>query len=252
MRRDSKRDRQRIADLMTGPEAAGTPARREATVGRDRDSAASLPNLPDLSITRLDIPDLDISDGLPDLGQWPTTDKDATAPCLEANKRAMHSGDRPAIAATDEPAMPAIDKPVTTVARPFWRLEEQLAARRRAMADAPGPPALALDERSARPPTDEPATTAVWRWLKIGSIAASLVVAAAGWWLYLGGTHAGDDLAQVEQALRQERVKTEELARELGAARADKELLAQERARNRTLEEQLAAQRDATRRAASP
>ena len=176
---------------------------------------------------------------------------------------------------------------------------------------------------------------------QIVSIAASLVVAATGWWLYLGevanfvemtpppAMRAGDDLAQVEQALQQERdkaehrarelatmlgvlrsqvaalddktaqnkelfdllkeerAKAEELARELAAARdqlqskatasgdkaarnreltdlrqalqqterqsrAYKELLAQELARNRVLEEQLAAHRDATRRAASP
>src|SRR5262245_144355 len=256
MRRDSKRDRQRIVDLTIGPEAPGMPARREAMAGRDRDAAASLPSLPAPSITRLDMPDLDMSGGLPDLAQWPTTDEHATAPHPGTNKRAMHSGDRPAIAASgkpvmsagDEPAMPVSDEPAT-MTRPFWRLEEQLAARRRALPDAPGP---APNKRTGLPLTDKLATPAARRWLKIGSIAASLIVAAAGWWLYHGGTHAGDDLAQAEQALRQERAKTEELARELGTARAYKELLAQERARNQALEEQLATLRDAARRAASP
>jgi tetratricopeptide (TPR) repeat protein len=63
-------------------------------------------------------------------------------------------------------------------------------------------------------------------------IAAFLVVSAAGWSLYRGdlandvgltippATQAGDDLAQVRQALQQERDKSEKLARELRAATA--------------------------------
>jgi hypothetical protein len=63
-------------------------------------------------------------------------------------------------------------------------------------------------------------------------IAAFLVVSAAGWSLYRGGlandfgltispaTQAGDDLAQVRQALQQERDKSEKLAGELQAATA--------------------------------
>jgi hypothetical protein len=63
-------------------------------------------------------------------------------------------------------------------------------------------------------------------------LAAFLVVLAAGWSLYRGdlandvgltippATQAGDDLAQVRQALQQERDKSEKLARELQAATA--------------------------------
>src|SRR6266851_5435008 len=68
------------------------------------------------------------------------------------------------------------------------------------------------------------------RWLKIAPIAAFLVAVAAGWWLYRSeianhvemtippATRASDDLAQVNQALQQERDKAETLARELAMA----------------------------------
>ena len=124
--------------------------------------------------------------------------------------------------------MPAGDRPTTTVERPYWRLEQQLEARRRATPGIPGQTeARATDERTTLAPTDEPATMAARRWLKTASIAASLVAAAVGWWLYLSevanfiemptlpAKQAGDHFAQVEQVVQQERDKAERLAREL-------------------------------------
>lgn len=341
MQRGTRRERQKDVIPATAPETPGKAAARQDTeAGHDHDAAVSLPNLPALTLTHLDIPDLDESDDLPDLAQWLTTDKHVTAPCSGTNKPATPASDKPVVP-IHQPAMSAGDKPATTVERPYWRLEQQLAARRLAMAAAPGPTqALTIDKCTALPPTDEVATMAARRWLKIATIAASLVVAATGWWLYLGevanfvemtrpsAMSAVDDLAQVEQALQQERdkaeqrarelatilgmlqsqtealddktarnnelsdllkeerAKTEDLAYELAAARgqleskaasgnkaartreltdlrqalqqterqlrAYMELLAQELARNRVLDEQLAAHRDATRRAGSP
>jgi Skp family chaperone for outer membrane proteins len=173
------------------------------------------------------------------------------------------AADRPATAAlpkSDKPATPARDKP-STAARPTAPLEA---------------------------PAD---TRGAWRWLKIAAIAASVIAVAASGWLYRGeanvemtippATQAGDDLAEVRQALQQERDNAEKLARELAAmwrtlrsqaealadnaaqnqeltdlrralqeserqSEAYQELLAQERDRNRALDEQLAARRDAT------
>jgi hypothetical protein len=111
------------------------------------------------------------------------TDKLATAP--------LPKGDKPAVAASNKPAILA-------------------------------PPLDDLD--NARP--------ARWGLPQVALIAAFLVVSAAGWSLYGGdlandvgltippATQAGDDLAQVRQALQQERDKSEKLARELQAATA--------------------------------
>ena len=332
----TRRDRPRDVVPPTAPETPGkAAARKDTEAGHDDDAAESLPNLPALTLTGLDIPALDESDDLPDLAQWLTTGKHAAAPCSGTDKPATPAADKSVVPIFDKPAMAEGDKPATAKARPYWRLEQQLAARRLAMAAAPGPTqALGTDECTAFPPTDEVATTAARQWLKIAAITASLVVAATGWWLYLGevaklvevtsppAMRAGD-LAQVELALQQERdsaehrarelattlgvlqsqaaalddktaqnkelsdllkeerAKTEELSRELAAARnqlqpkaasgnkaarnrepmelrqalqqterqlqAYKELLVQELARSRVLEEQLAANRDAAR-----
>jgi len=99
--------------------------------------------------------------------------------------------------------------------------------------------ALLKGDKSAVPASNKPAALApplddlddtrpARRWLpQVALIAAFLVVSAAGWSLYRGdlandvglttppATQAGDDLAQVRQALQQERDKSEKLAREL-------------------------------------
>jgi len=199
----------------------------------------------------------------------PGGSRNATARPSDASVPMQASAtDRPATAAlpkSDKPVMPTRDKPST-------------AARSTAPKAAPEAPA---DARGAR------------RRLKITAIAASLIAAAASGWLYRGevanhvemtmppATQAGDGLAEVKQALQQERDRAEKLARELAAAwralrsqaeavadnaaqnqeltdlrralqqtewqsEAYQEQLAQERDRNRALEEQLAARRDAT------
>jgi tetratricopeptide (TPR) repeat protein len=82
------------------------------------------------------------------------------------------------------------------------------------------------------PPLDDLDDTRPVRWglPQVALIAAFLVVSAAGWSLYRSdlandvgltippATQAGDDLAQVRQALQLERDKSEKLARELQAA----------------------------------
>jgi hypothetical protein len=120
--------------------------------------------------------------------QVPATDKPATAP----------------LPTSDKPVMPAGAKPAPNAARPT------------------APPGT-----SHEAPTD---TRRVRQWLKIAASAASLVAVAAGWWLYRSevanhvemtippATRASDDLAQVNQALQQERDKAERLARELATA----------------------------------
>jgi hypothetical protein len=123
--------------------------------------------------------------------QVPATDKPATAP----------------LPTRDKPMMPADAKPAPNAARPT------------------APPGT-----SHEAPTD---TRRVRQWLKIAASAASLVAVAAGWWLYRSevanhvemtippATRASDDLAQVNQALQQERDKAERLARELATARRE-------------------------------
>jgi hypothetical protein len=247
MLRDIKRVRGRVAVLPTmtarptAPEAPGNPelprsARRDSTPGRSSNATASLSDRPGPTPT-------------------PATDKPATAP----------------LPTRDKPVMPAGAKPATNAARPT----APEAERPTAPLEAP------TDTRRAR-----------W-WLKIAPITACLVAVAAGWWLYRSevtnpvemtippATLAEDDLAQVKQALQQERDKAEKLARELTTAwrelrsqavaladnaaqnqeltdlrqalqqterqsEAYRESLAQERARNRGLEEQLAARQDTT------
>jgi len=265
-------DRQRDVIPATAPPGKAA-ARKDTEAGHDHDAAESLPNLPALTLTDLDIPDLDESDDLPDLAQWLTTDKHATAPCSGTNKPTTPASDKSVGPTIDKPVMAEGDKPAMTAARPYWRLEQQLAARRLAMAAAGPTQALGTDECTAFPPTDEVATTAARRWLKIATITASLVVAATGWWLYLGevanpvemtrppAIRAGDDLAQVELALQQERDNAEQRARELAtalgalqsqaAALDDKttqnkellDLLKEERAKTEDLSRELAAAR---------
>ena len=240
MMRDIKRARDRVpvlptmTALPTPPQAPGNPeparsAGRDAMPGRGGNATASLSDTPEPT-------------------QATATDKAATAP-------------RPT---SDKPVMPAVDKPATIAARPTAPFEA---------------------------PTDDTPRTP--RWLMTAVIAASLAAAAPGWWLYRSevanhvamtlppATQAGDDLAQVKQALRQERDKAEQLARELATAwrelrsqavaladnaahhqeltdlrqalrqterqsEVHQEFLAQERARSRGLEEQLAARLDST------
>ncbi len=246
MVRDIKRVRDRVPVLPTmaawptAPEAPGNAeltrsARRDATPGRGRNATTSPSDAPGPM-------------------QVSATDRPATA----------------ALPKSDKPATPARDKPSTAA-----RSTAPEAVRPTASLEAPA------DTRGA------------WRWPKIAAIAASVVAVGAGGWLYRGevanhvemaippATQAGDDLAEVKQALQQERDKAEKLARELaeawralrsqaeavadnaaqnqeltdlrralqqteGQSEAYQELLAQERDRNRALEEQLAARRDAT------
>jgi len=247
MLRNIKRVRGRVPVLptmaarSTAPEAPGNPelagsARRDSTPGRSHNPTASL------------------SDTLGPT-QVPVTDKPATAP----------------LPTSDKPVMPAGAKPAPNAARPT------------------APPGT-----SHEAPTD---TRRARQWLTIATIATSLVAGAAGWSLYRSevanhaemtippATRASDDLAQVNQALPQERDMAEKLAREQttawrelrlqtvavpdnaaqnqeltdlrlalqqaeASAAANQALLAQERARNQGLEEQLAARRDASQAAA--
>lgn len=224
MLRDSKRNRVTVLPTMAArpaaPEAPGNPeparsARRDATPRRGRNTTTS-PS--PTSVPR----------------QAPAIAKPATAP------------------------LPG-DKPATMAARPVAPL---------------GTPA---DTRPA------------WRRLKIAPIAACLLALAAGWWvrgevenqvkMISPGMRAGDDLAQIQQALQLERDKAGKLARDLdtawrevtsqavaladnaaqhqeltdlrqalnyseGQSAAYEELLEQERARTRGLEEQLASRPD--------
>ena len=243
--RDIKRVRDRVPVLPTmaawptAPEAPrnAEPARsacRHATPGRGRNATARPPDKPGPM-------------------QASATDRPATA----------------ALPKSDKPATRARDKPSTAA-----RSTAPEAARPTAPLEAPA------DTRGA------------WWWLKIAAIAASVIAVAASGWLYRGevanvemtippATQAGDDLAEVKQALQQERDKAEKLARDLAAmwralrsqaealadnaaqnqeltdlrralqeserqSEAYQELLAQERDRNRALDEQLAARRDAT------
>ena len=174
MLRGFRRVRNRVAVLPTmaaypAPEAsrAAEPARsasEEAPKSRGRTSRSST------------------SDGFSPT-KARATDKLATAP--------LPKGDKPAVAASNKPA---------TLAPPLDDLDNTRPAR--------------------------------WGLPQVALIAAFLVVSAAGWSLYGGelandvgltippATQAGDDLAQVGQALQQERDKSEKLARELQAATA--------------------------------
>jgi hypothetical protein len=176
----------------------------------------------------------------PKSAQGPATDKSATAP--------HPTRDRPGMALGGKPAM--------------------IGARPTASPVAP------IGDRR------------VQRWFEMALFAVCLVAGAAGWWLYGSkvdnrvdmplppATRAGDDLAQVKQALQQERDKAEKLGGELAIARRElrspaaastkagdaelrlalqqsewlsathQELLAQERARNQQLEQLLAARRN--------
>jgi len=191
----------------------------------------------------------------PDLTQASVTDKPATAPLPANDKPVMPARDNPTTTAQEsarEPQAtqaPASDKPATaplpandklvqaagdkpaTMATPTVPLEAPTDSPRAQQWVASIASSLATDSARAR------------RW--IASIASSLVtdssrarqwiaatslvvVLAATWWLYRSevanhvemttpaATWAGDDeLAQVKQALQQERDKTEKLAREL-------------------------------------
>jgi hypothetical protein len=232
MPRDIKRARDRVpvlptmTALSTPPQTSDNPELARSA-GRDGNATASLSDTPEST-------------------QALTTDKPATAP----------------LPRSDKPVVPAGAKPATIAARPTVPFEA---------------------------PTDDTPRTP--RWPMIAVIAASLAAAAPGWWLYRSEvathvemtipptTRASDDLAQVKQALRQERDKAEQLARELATAWRElrsqavaladnaannqeltdlrqalqqterqsevfQEFLVQERARNRGLEEQLAARLD--------
>src|SRR5580704_3737766 len=177
----------------------------------------------------------------PQATQAPASDKPATAP-LPAN-------DKPVQAASDKPA---------TAAAPTVPLEAPTDSPRARQWIASIASSLAPDSRRARQwvasiasslATDSPRAR---QW--IASIATSLVVLAATWWLYRSeianhventipaATWAGDDeLAQVKQALQQERDRTEELARELITNLAQvKQALQQERDKTEKLESELA------------
>src|SRR5580704_12000034 len=176
----------------------------------------------------------------PQATQAPASDKPATAP-LPAN-------DKPVQAASDKPA---------TAAAPTVPLEAPTDSPRARQWIASIASSLAPDSRRARQwvasiasslATDSPRAR---QW--IASIATSLVVLAATWWLYRSeianhventipaATWAGDDeLAQVKQALQQERDRTEELARELITNLAQvKQALQQERDKTEKLAREL-------------
>ena len=113
------------------------------------------------------------------------------------------------------------------------RATDKLATAPLPKGDKPAVPASNKPAALA-PPLDDLDDTRRARWglPQVALIAAFLVVSAAGWSLYRGdlandvgltippATQAGDDLAQVRQALQQERDKSEKLARELQAATA--------------------------------
>jgi hypothetical protein len=184
--------------------------------------------------------------------------------------------DRPSV--PTRPKMPALPADPELL-RYRNRLDQQLAARRN---DKSGANLAAI----AAPP----APTTRWYTLPlvwIAPIAACAMAAGAGWWVASApAARAGNELAQVRQALQQEQEKAEKLGaaltvalRELGArimASADKAVheqerdtlqqalqqaettaaafaqsLAQERDRNRELEQQLAARREAAPAAAT-
>jgi hypothetical protein len=249
MLRNIKRERGRVPVLptmsarSTAPEAPGNP---ELAGSARRDPTPGRSHNPTASL----------SDTLGPT-QVLVTDKPATAP----------------LPTSDKPVMPAGAKPAANAARPT----APEAARPTA------PPGTSLEA-----PTD---TRRARQWLKIAATAACLVAVAGGWWLYRSevanhvemtippATRASDDLAQVNQALQQERDKAERLARELATAwralrsqataladnaaqnqeLADLRLalqqaeasaaayqgsLAQERARNQGLEQPMAARRE--------
>ena len=112
------------------------------------------------------------------------------------------------------------------------RATDKLATAPPPKGDKPAVPAS--NKPAALAPLDDPDDTRPARWglPQVALLAAFLVVSAAGWSLYRGdlandvgltippATQAGDDLAQVRQALQQERDKSEKLARELQAATA--------------------------------
>jgi hypothetical protein len=184
MLRNIKRERGRVPVLptmaarSTVPEAAGNP---ELAGSARRDPTPGRSHNPTASL----------SDTLGPT-QVLVTDKPATAP----------------LPTSDKPVMPAGAKPAANAARPTAPEAVRPTA----------PPGTSLEA-----PTD---TRRVRQWLKIAASAASLVAVAAGWWLYRSevanhvemtippATRASDDLAQVNQALQQERDKAEKLARE--------------------------------------
>jgi hypothetical protein len=108
------------------------------------------------------------------------------------------------------------------------RATDKLATAPLPKGDKPAVPASNKPAAMAPPLDDLDDTRPARRWLpQVALIAAFLVVSAAGWSLYRSdlandvglttppATQAGDDLAQIRQALQQERDKSEKLAREL-------------------------------------
>ena len=137
----------------------------------------------------------------------------------------------------------ASDKPTTMAARPTAqecppdrRLEERLARLAAALQPRPSVTSqIALDtpdptQTSATSAGDKPAEVRrAWQWPQTATIAVSLAVAIAGWWLYRSevanhaemisaATRAAGDVAEVKQALQQERDRTENLTQELATA----------------------------------
>jgi hypothetical protein len=172
----------------------------------------------------------------------------------------------------------ANDKPTTMAARPMAqectpdrRLEERLARLAAALQPRPSVTSqIALDtpdpmQASATSAGDKPAEVRrARRWPQTAAIAVSLAVAIAGWWLYRSevanhaemmisaATRAAGDLAEVKQALQQERDRTEKLTQELATAQRtlEAEAVALAKASDKTVQnQQLAALRQALHKA---
>jgi hypothetical protein len=213
----------------------------------------------------------------------PTMAARPTAPEAPGNPELARSAGRDATPGRGRKATPSRSDTPKPAQAPAT---DESAMAPRTTRDRPG---MALGGKPATigaRPTAPTGNRRVQRWLEMASLAACLVAGAAGWWLYRSevdnrvemaiqpSTRAGDDLAQVKQALQQERDKAEKLGRELAMARRElgspaaaltkagdaelrqalqqsewltathQELLVQERARNHELEQQLLARRN--------
>jgi hypothetical protein len=217
-------------NAMPGHVHKATASRRDALEASLRDA---------LGLTQASVTDKPATAPLPasDKPVMPARDKPTTTAqegAREPQATQAPASDKPATAplpANDKPVQAASDKPATAAA-PTVPLEAPTDSPRARQWIASIASSLAPDSRRARQwvasiasslATDSPRAR---QW--IASIATSLVVLAATWWLYRSeianhventipaATWAGDDeLAQVKQALQQERDRTEELAREL-------------------------------------
>jgi hypothetical protein len=217
-------------NAMPGHVHKATASRRDALEASLRDA---------LGLTQASVTDKPATAPLPasDKPVMPARDKPTTTAqesAREPQATQAPASDKPATAplpANDKPVQAASDKPATAAA-PTVPLEAPTDSPHARQWIASIASSLAPDSRRARQwvasiasslATDSPRAR---QW--IASIATSLVVLAATWWLYRSeianhventipaATWAGDDeLAQVKQALQQERDRTEELAREL-------------------------------------